>query len=439
MKYALLLLSAVSFWFGGCGSTAENNTVSLSVQQPHKKSLREIKDWSWNVGSGFSASAIFADFYDGLPSDVRHIQYFIDADNDPATGYNGTDGWEIIGADYLIEDGMVFRSASESAWEWDYIGKFETFTLNTKSLSMENPTINLKEILPDDSFSAMIEVYDQNWSGNYPTVTDLTVQRLQSSPHTGKKVTRKELEEMIANDEDYSQVDVSGITDMSNLFLNKEVKFDITGWDVSNVTNMSHMFSGAKTFNQPIGNWDVSNVTDMSYMFGKVSTANKTGAESFNQPIGNWDVSSVTNMQGMFYGAYAFNQPIANWDVSHVVNMGAMFYKTDTFNQPIGNWNVSSVTNMRAMFTYSKSFNQHIGNWDVSNVANMRAMFLGTENFNQPIGNWDVSSVTDMGYMFYKAYSFDRDISNWDVSKVTSYDHFNEDSSLSDEHIPHFQ
>ena len=57
--------------------------------------------------------------------------------------------------------------------------------------------------------------------------------------------------------------------------------------NLKNVTDISSMFSGARVFNQDIGNWDVSSVTNMSYMFLE--------AKAFNQDIRNWDVSSIPN------------------------------------------------------------------------------------------------------------------------------------------------
>jgi surface protein len=67
---------------------------------------------------------------------------------------------------------------------------------------------------------------------------------------------------------------------------------------------MNAMFSGANTFNQPIGSWNVSNVTDMYAMFD--------GANTFNQPIGSWNVSKVTSMTFMFSGNTSLS--IANYD-----------------------------------------------------------------------------------------------------------------------------
>ena len=240
---------------------------------------------------------------------------------------------------------------------------------------------------------------------------------------------------------DLSKVVTTCVTDMADLFLNKSVDYDITGWDTSNVTTMLDMFRLSSAFNQDIGNWDVSNVTNMNGMFLQASAFNQDigdwdtskvttmvemfrQASAFNQDIGDWDTSSVTAMNLIFYLASAFNQNIGDWNVSKVTNMANMFQQASAFNQDIGDWDVSSVTNMDYMFSVATAFNQDIGNWKVDKVTTMSNVFDGATAFNQDIGRWKTGNVLDMDQMFSGASSFDRDISGWTVSKVTKCSQF---------------
>ena len=111
--------------------------------------------------------------------------------------------------------------------------------------------------------------------------------------YTYKPKTKEELREIIKKelvsqgaDADLNFIDVSEITDMSDLFDGMNIgNIKIDQWDVSNVTNMCEMFWYAENFNSDISMWDVSNVTNMSYMF--------CGAKSFNGKISEWNVSKV--------------------------------------------------------------------------------------------------------------------------------------------------
>ena len=289
-------------------------------------------------------------------------------------------------------------------------------------------------------------------------------------------ITREELEVMIENKEDITEVNTCMITDMSYLFKNIDKVPDITAWNVLHVTNMKGMFEGAgyipniaewnvsnvtdmskmfygtgnfpniekwdvssvtdmswmlfysqkkakkeeNRFDQNLTSWDVSNVTNMSGMFASDPSNYRDNYDFYaNEPKGlaGWDVSKVTNMSNMFDNAWYFNEPIGNWDVSNVTNMGGMFNATWLFNQPLESWDVSNVTNMAGMFRWS-GFNQSVENWDVSNVSNMSAMFYQSLHFNQPLEKWDVSNVTNMIQMFRES-SFNQPLEKWDVSNVT--------------------
>ena len=68
-----------------------------------------------------------------------------------------------------------------------------------------------------------------------------------------KDAVNKWCDEKWNHNKDISEWDVTGVTDMKNLFKDKtNFNDDISKWDVSNVTNMSSTFNGASSFNQDI-------------------------------------------------------------------------------------------------------------------------------------------------------------------------------------------
>ena len=136
------------------------------------------------------------------------------------------------------------------------------------------------------------------------------------------------LRDIITDDrEDISLLVTTYVTDLSNLFENKQtITPNIAAWDTSNVTDMSYLFAGASVYNGVLSYWNTAKVTNMSYAFAN--------ALEYNQDLGDWNTSQVTQMEGMFSNATVFDQNLSGWCVSLIdkapTNFGAGYSISQT-------------------------------------------------------------------------------------------------------------
>ncbi len=183
----LLLLS--SLFLVGCGGSVsrENSAPQAHNTIKHSKTTggSQESDWTWyvdtqasfetlNAGSTFKITTNFAQ---AVPAEVKHFQYFIDIDGKEATGFSyGQDSWRISGADYLVEDGELYKSRSHSQWKWQHIGSFEHFSYsNQKRIIFSSSNQLITSLMNKSSINITIEPFDANWESTYSTISTQSV------------------------------------------------------------------------------------------------------------------------------------------------------------------------------------------------------------------------------------------------------------------------
>lgn len=165
-------------------------------------------------------------------------------------------------------------------------------------------------------------------------------------PHSKKELINTLNNLIESKNYNFNKIDVSGITDLSNIFISVKLNedIDVSNWDVSHVTNMEGLFYGFKGINIiGIENWDVSNVENMENMFAD--------CELINCDLSKWDVSKVTNFGGMFSECKKFDgKGLEKWDVSNGDHFFGMFHDCNNLDCDLSNWNIKEDAITKTMF-----------------------------------------------------------------------------------------
>ena len=139
-------------------------------------------------------------------------------------------------------------------------------------------------------------IYSENQHKYFPKTKDELIKVIQMLLDKGEN--------------DLNCIDTSKITDMSELFYNKEdINIDVSKWNVSNVEDMNRMFFGCKLFDCDLSDWNVSNVKRMEFMFSSCENFEGKGLK-------NWNVSNVENMSNTFRDCQKFDCNLSNWNVN---------------------------------------------------------------------------------------------------------------------------
>ncbi len=175
---------------------------------------------------------------------------------------------------------------------------------------------------------------------------------------------------------DLSGLDVSSLTDMSNMFYSKKKdesllssmeSLDLSGWNTSNVTNTSNMFKGA-------------------------------GFEQLD--VSGWNTSSLQNASCMFSECMSLKQlDLSSWNTSSLQNASCMFNNCEKLSQlDVSGWNTSAVTNMSYMFSGTALTSLDLSAWDMPNIENLKGMFSECEKLKElDISGWGITTEEAKG------------------------------------------
>lgn len=190
-------------------------------------------------------------------------------------------------------------------------------------------------------------------------------------------------------------------------------KYNLENLDVSQISDFSQVFESSY-YNGNLSKWNMSNALNMDSMF--------LGSDFNNDSICNWNLPNLESLKKTFQNTI-FNFDLSNWNFSKVKYIDFIFFKNKEFNQPFNGIDTKNLLSMNYSFAYAEKFNQPLDKLITKNVNNFSGAFFNAKSFNQSLDNWNVSKGKDFSYMLTNSKS-PTNILLWDINKKANMNYF---------------
>jgi len=235
--------------------------------------------------------------------------------------------------EYVTSDNSIAAIDEEGNLTAHALGTVEVYVRlkDTQEVISNILTINVAETYTNPNefkFRTNNNAAPTNYSINGVTLSSSNctfndVSKIWTHVPTGNITLMKNTGYSTCNISEIIKINTENITNTEKMFyycgyINS---LDASNLDVSNVKNMNNMFCNCRSLLSlnGISDWDISDVTDMTGMFGYCVLL-----ETLN--LSKWNVANVTNMNTMFTECSSLvSLDISNWDISNVKNTLSMF------------------------------------------------------------------------------------------------------------------
>jgi hypothetical protein len=174
-----LLAVSLSTLLSACGggSSALQTTNTASPTSPHTLTARDLQRVDvLSANTTIQAPVVTSDantitlsFHSANYRPGMHNQFFLNVDNNAATGFRfQNEAWDNAGTDYIVEDGNLFKSLSNSSsWDWNENVGDVSYSITGGSATGTTISVTIKKSLLEGLGSTIRAGFisrDSNWN-----------------------------------------------------------------------------------------------------------------------------------------------------------------------------------------------------------------------------------------------------------------------------------